>query len=88
MSHEMTNCNFRHLDASNAMLSSKFSSIFEPADARHGATHSWTTKLHCVSCRNSIEFLLHTLGMCPIRSCTDKEPLISRYSTKFKKCSC
>lgn len=62
----MTLCYHSHLNAPNAMLSSEFTSIFEPADARHGAAHGRATKLHCVACRNSIQLLLHTLRVSPI----------------------
>lgn len=55
-----------YLDTSNAMLSPKLAPVFEPPDARHGAAHGRTAKLHCVSCWNSVELLLHTLEVCPV----------------------
>lgn len=59
-------CYYSHLNAAYAMLSSKFPSIFEPADAGHGAAHGRATKLYCVACRNSVQLLVHTLGVGPV----------------------
>lgn len=55
-----------YLDTSNAMLSPKLTPVFEPPDARHGAAHCRAAKLHCVSCWDSVELLLHTLDVCPV----------------------
>lgn len=56
------------------MLSPEFPSIFEPADAWHGAAHGWTTKLDGVPCRNCIQLFLHTLGVGPVGTCVGKDP--------------
>lgn len=59
------------LNASDAVLSSEFTSIFEPPNAWHGAAHGWTPELHGVACRNSVQLLLHTLRVSPVRTCMD-----------------
>lgn len=68
-------CYFSHLYAPYTMFSSKFTSIFEPADAWHGSAHGRATKLNCVACRNSIQLLLHTLGVCPIGTWVEENPI-------------
>lgn len=70
---KITNCYHPHLNAPDTVFSSKFTSVFKPADAWHGAAHGWTTKLHCVPSRNSIKLLLHTLGVGPIGTCINKD---------------
>ena len=73
--------NHPHLDAPNAVLASKLSSVFEPADARQGASHSRATKLHRVSRRNSVQLLLHALGVGPIGTYMDRDmPLVRECS--------
>lgn len=64
-------CESLYLDAPDAMFSSKFSPILEPADGGHGAAHGRAAKLHRVACRDGIELLLHTLSMGPIGTCVD-----------------
>lgn len=55
------------------MLSPELPSIFEPADAWHGAAHGWTTKLDGVPRRNCIQLLLHALGVGPVGTCVEKD---------------
>lgn len=55
-----------YLDTSNAMLSPKLAPVFEPPDARHGASHGRTAELDGVSCWNSVELLLHPLDVRPV----------------------
>lgn len=84
---EIINCQDAHLDAPNAVLSSKFTTVFEPADSWHGAAHGGATKLHCVASRNSIQLLFHTLCVGPIGTCMEKDQLLDQFNTLKLSCA-
>lgn len=54
------------------MLSSEFTTVFEPADVWYRAAHCGAAELHRVPCRNSIQPLLHALSVSPVGNCGHK----------------
>lgn len=56
-----------HPNASDTILSVEGLSVLEPVDGGHGVPCSWTAEFDSVPGRYRVQFLLHALGVCPVR---------------------